>query len=141
MSAPIENFLARLEKVRPLGGDRWMACCCAHDDKTPSLSIRATDDEKIIFHCFAGCHPDDILAAIGLNWADLYPDRDRAARAAGVAAGGHMAARRYAKQIDPLELDRRVLELAQADIRAGKTLSTEDRARVSLAIERLEVAR
>ena len=43
-------------------GDGWMACCPAHDDRTPSLSIHEVDG-KTLFHCFAGCSQDEVLAA------------------------------------------------------------------------------
>lgn len=28
----------------------------------------------ILLHCFAGCEPDAILGAIGLSFADLFPE-------------------------------------------------------------------
>lgn len=34
--------------------------CPAHDDGTPSLSIRQGED-GILVHCFAGCDPEDVL--------------------------------------------------------------------------------
>ncbi|BCO30638.1 hypothetical protein TspCOW1_07410 [Thiohalobacter sp. COW1] len=118
-----------------MGADRWMACCPAHDDKSPSLSIRNTGDRVLVF-CFAGCCPEDILTAVGLTWRDLFASDWQADNARGVALAG----RHYSqKPLDPVELDRRVLRVARADIAAGKTLSTEDRARVELALERLGV--
>ena len=55
------------EIVKRLGG-KWhgsygMACCPAHPDRTPSLSVRA-GDHIVLFHCFAGCSPDDVRAAL-----------------------------------------------------------------------------
>lgn len=132
----VEKMLARLEKVRPMGRDRWMACCPAHDDRSPSLSVRHTAD-KVLFHCFAGCDSEDILAAIGLTWRDLFSRDWKADTARGVALAG----REYSqKPLDPVELDRRVLRIAKADMAAGKILSAEDRARVELALERMEAA-
>jgi hypothetical protein len=40
-----------------------MAKCPAHDDKTPSLSIRENDG-KVLVHCHAGCSQDAVLAAL-----------------------------------------------------------------------------
>lgn len=51
--------------------------CPAHDDRTPSLSIRRTADGRVLLHCFAGCRTDDVLAALGLTWADLFQDDGR----------------------------------------------------------------
>ncbi|WP_084496057.1 toprim domain-containing protein [Meiothermus cerbereus] len=66
-----ETLLSRLANVHPAGQGRWLACCPAHPDRTPSLSIRAVDG-KVLLYCFAGCSPDAILSAVGLSWRDLY---------------------------------------------------------------------
>lgn len=67
-----ERLLGRLDKVKNTGLNKWLACCPAHGDKHPSLGIKQVDD-KIIIHCFAGCHYADVLAAIGLDASDLFP--------------------------------------------------------------------
>lgn len=72
---PIDQFLPLLQKLRNTGANRWLACCPAHPDKTPSLSIRVRDTGKIDIHCFAGCEGAAIMHAIGLRLVDLYPDR------------------------------------------------------------------
>ena len=36
-------------------GDEWKCRCPCHDDKNPSLSIKDTEDGKVLFKCFAGC--------------------------------------------------------------------------------------
>ena len=64
------NVLRRLENVTGRCG-KWMACCPAHEDKTPSLAISETDD-RVLIHCFAGCETDDVIATIGLSLADLF---------------------------------------------------------------------
>lgn len=45
-------------------GAKGMACCPAHDDQTPSLSIQL-GEKAILFHCFAGCSNEEVLAALG----------------------------------------------------------------------------
>jgi hypothetical protein len=40
-----------------------MCCCPAHDDRTPSLSVRL-GRKAILFHCFAGCSNGDVIAAL-----------------------------------------------------------------------------
>ena len=55
--------LSNLDKFRRVGQDRYMACCPAHDDKNPSLSITQTSD-KVLVHCFAGCEQRDVLQAL-----------------------------------------------------------------------------
>lgn len=45
-------------------GNCWMARCPAHDDSTPSLSIRETRDGKLLVHCHAGCEQTAVIAAL-----------------------------------------------------------------------------
>jgi len=71
----IDNLLNRLEKVKSKGSGRWMACCPSHNDKSPSLSIREVDDGRILIYCHANCETHDVLASIGLDINDLFPQR------------------------------------------------------------------
>ena len=53
--------------VERLSGD-WrraggMCRCPAHDDRTPSLSVRL-GERRLLFHCFAGCATRDVLRAL-----------------------------------------------------------------------------
>lgn len=70
-----ETLLDRLSKVRKTGADSWSACCPSHQDKTPSLAIRELPDGRVLLHCFAGCDTGAVLAAVGLEFADLYPPK------------------------------------------------------------------
>ena len=70
-----ELILSSLKKVRKMGADRWMACCPAHADKSPSLSIRETSDGRVLLHCWTGCGANEILDALGLTFDDLFPER------------------------------------------------------------------
>ena len=69
---PVERILSVLDKVRNRGDSSWMACCPAHNDKSPSLSIKETKDGDVLLHCFAGCGVDDVVAALGLEMSDLF---------------------------------------------------------------------
>ena len=72
----IEDFLSRLEGVtRSKKPDQYMAKCPAHNDKEPSLSVGKGKDGEILIHCQRGCHYLDVLAAMGLTKADLYPEK------------------------------------------------------------------
>ena len=73
MSASI--LLSKLSRVKKTGADRWMACCPAHQDKTASLAIKELPDSRVLLHCHAGCDPDSVLAAVGLTFSDLMPER------------------------------------------------------------------
>ncbi|GIM88869.1 hypothetical protein Ato02nite_006620 [Paractinoplanes toevensis] len=76
MSALTELVLPKLEAVKPSGGG-YMARCPVHDDGSASLSLGIGKDHPVVFHCHAGCHADDILAALGLSWADLSKPREQ----------------------------------------------------------------
>ena len=61
-----------------LGGKRYgkgfIACCPAHDDSHPSLSITDGDNGKPLVHCLSGCTQDQVITALkGLN---LWPTHD-----------------------------------------------------------------
>lgn len=60
----LDDLLPRLEKLTRAGDRQWIACCPAHDDRNPSLSVR-DDDGRALLHCFAGCTFDSIKEALG----------------------------------------------------------------------------
>lgn len=70
---PLKLVLTRLPKAKR-SGNSWSAPCPAHDDHSPSLSIREGNDGRVLLHCHAGCRPENILAAIGLTWSNLFAD-------------------------------------------------------------------
>jgi len=69
----LDLVLSRLDKVKSNGTDKYMACCPAHNDKSPSMSVRQVDD-RVLIHCFAGCGANEILDSIGLDYSSLYPE-------------------------------------------------------------------
>ena len=74
MSA-IDKLLDRLASVKQTGERRWMAKSPLREDRTPSVSIRKTDDGRILVHDFGGDSTADILAALGLTLSDLFEKR------------------------------------------------------------------
>lgn len=71
----IERILGQLSRLRKAGPSSWSACCPAHEDRSPSLSIKALDDGRILMHCHAGCSVDQVVGALGLQIDDLFPPR------------------------------------------------------------------
>ena len=67
----VEALLSRLERVRK-SRTGWTACCPAHADATPSLSVTLGDDGRILLKCFAGCELAAIVAALKIAVADLF---------------------------------------------------------------------
>lgn len=125
ISAALEKLLRRLDKVMAAGSGRWKACCPAHKDTNPSLSIREAEDGKVLLHCWAGCSTRDILAAIGLELRDLFPGDKPARRGPSRAA---------------IEHERTVYQIGLSMQQTGCRLSADDQARFELAKLRLGVA-
>jgi hypothetical protein len=50
--------------------DHWQACCPAHDDSTPSLTITPTA-ERVLLFCHAKCSVNAIVDALGMTISDL----------------------------------------------------------------------
>lgn len=131
----IENILSRLEKVRRTGRDSWLACCPAHDDRNPSMTIRALDDGRILCRCFALCPFDSIVAAVGLDWDEWFPPKpieyakplSRPFPAADVLAA--------------LATETGIVEMAATMMALSQDLSTEDTARLLIASDRIRAAR
>lgn len=80
---PIDRILAKLQKVKQTGEHRWQACCPAHHDCNPSLSVTEGNDGRVLLHCFAGCSFEDICAALGLHLQDLFPGGGHGGTGAG----------------------------------------------------------
>ena len=55
-------------------GDSAKAQCPHHDDKHPSLCLRAVE-EMVLVCCQAGCDTEDVTAALSLTMADLFDNR------------------------------------------------------------------
>jgi len=67
-SAELLSFFGH---VRLRGPGRWLACCPAHEDREPSLSI-SEGERGHLLHCFSGCALADICRSIGLAERDLF---------------------------------------------------------------------
>ena len=67
--------------ITGLGGNprEHKACCPAHDDHNPSLSVKDGRNGKPVVHCHAGCSQEEVIAE--LKARDLWPngsnDNDR----------------------------------------------------------------
>ncbi len=114
------DFLSRFQNVKPTGPNRYMACCSAHEDKTPSLAISFIDDGRILCHCFAGCSALEVVSAVGLTLKDLFPDGPIENRLVG-ATPWLRKERFKAAQSD--EHHRLVLEAAKTARERGKRLT------------------
>lgn len=132
-----EVLLAKFDRVRCTGDGRWLARCPGHDDRNPSLSIRALEDGRLLLHCFAGCEVEKIVAAIGIGLEDLFPPR-------ALAADHVLGERRSFPAADVLRAladEARLVAVAAANLGRGVELTAEDRERLLVAAERIQVGR
>lgn len=126
-----DALLSRLDGVRRTGTGRWLARCPAHEDKSPSLSIRELDDGRILLHDFAGCEVEHVLGTIGLTFDALFPERP-------IEYG--KPERRPFLPSDVFEVVRReagVVAVLAADLHKNKVVSETDYERLFVAVERL----
>lgn len=93
-------------QARRAGPNHWRTRCPAHEDRSPSLSIREAEDGRTLLKCFAGCDTESILTSADLKWADLFPGppltpaqkrRLTRKREAGELATAHVRRERFAK--------------------------------------------
>lgn len=73
--SPMELVLSKLPTAKP-NGNGWLACCPAHEDRSPSLSINQGDDGRVLLNCFARCSHAAIVGAMGLETKDLFVPRE-----------------------------------------------------------------
>lgn len=66
------DVVGRLSGIRSRGNG-YQALCPAHPDQQASLSIDTGEDGRVLLHCFAGCTAEQIVSALGLTLADLFP--------------------------------------------------------------------
>lgn len=130
----IDNLLSRLQKVKRTANNSWLACCPAHDDKTPSLTV-SDRDGRILIHCFAGCSTEDVIGAIGMDWEDIMPEKPIA---------HHVKPERtkvYATDaLKAIQHEARIVCIAAFQLKHGNHLNAEDLSRLSIAMDRINTA-
>jgi hypothetical protein len=72
----LARVLARLSSVQKSGAG-FTAKCPSHPDRQASLSIGEGRDGRVLLYCHAGCELRYVVAAIGLELADVFPERRR----------------------------------------------------------------
>lgn len=131
----IDDVLLLLDRVKRTGKGRWIACCPAHKDRSPSLSIRELNDGRVLMHCFAGCNVHEIVSSVGLELTDLFPPR-------AVPDGKSKPERRPFHAEDILRciaFEALVVVMAATSLLTGP-LTDIDRARLILAASRIHEA-
>lgn len=132
----VDKILPLLSNVKQTGAHSWTACCPVHDDKHPSFCITEKDD-SVLMHCFS-CHAsiDEIVDALGLTIADLYPDNPESNYSP--QRRKHFPARDV---LNALANEVLVMEIITNQFAQDKTITEEDRKRVKQISQRFEVAK
>lgn len=124
MPAPIDVVLSRLDGVKATGRGKWMARTPTREDRTPSLSICEREDGRVLLYDFGGDDTADVLAAIGLTFADLYPNNERRP----ARRGPNRAA---------IEHERQIAAIGQSLLAQGEQLLPSQMERLQMARRRL----
>lgn len=132
-----DKLLNQLAKVKRTGRQSWMACCPAHEDKSPSMTVTEKDDGRVLVHCFAGCSVDEILGAVGLTFDDLFPEREPDPYRANSPERVPFNPRDVLAAVSTESL---IVAIAGADMLRGVTLKEADMQRLRLAVSRLQSA-
>lgn len=127
------KLLDCLHGVRQTGPDRWLARCPAHEDRSPSLSIRELDDGRVLLHDFAGCDVESILAAIGFKLVDLFPPRDVALHRRGPSSPRIPAA----DALVAIDHEAHVVAVVGADVLAHREIDEPTWERLMQAVHRI----
>lgn len=126
----LEMLLSRLKKARRTANGQWVACCPAHDDKSPSLAVKAVDG-TILLHCFGGCSVEEVLGAVEMTVSDLYPDTGKS------NTKQHRISTKDALQCLSLEA---MVVSATANTMNKRALKGEELARLRTAVSRINAA-
>ena len=126
----INRLLSRIDGVRETAPDQYAARCPSHDDKSPSLSVRAVDD-RVLVHCFSGCDAEEIMAAVGLSLSDLF---DKPLERGPIRKRDRWRERGLLKQLMP---DVDVILIAANQVIEGSPLSGVDHQRLCDAHKRI----
>lgn len=140
---PLEVLLSRLASVKQSGGGWRADCPNGHNKARGSLSISEAGDGRVLLHCFACSDVPGILSSLGLQLADLFPQRIRddwnpAARKAAIEAFRRSS---WESALRVLDHEATVVLIAAGDVHEGKQLSYIDDARLMLAAHRITQAR
>lgn len=142
MTDPFHIISAALEqrgKVRYFGSNQLRAACpICGGRNTGTLSAKAGQTGAALVKCWkAGCGPDEIAAALGLELSDLFPPREhepdkpvRAPRRIGLLTP--------LQALELVEAETLLVLVAAENLANGYTLTDTDRERLRAAAGRIQ---
>jgi hypothetical protein len=94
-------------------------------------------------HCFAGCRTADVVAAAGLQLADLFVRKPTAQMtfAERSALRQHARQAQWSAALNVLGFEAKILQIAGRQLRTESALNTEDQERLVTACNRIDDAR
>ena len=139
---PLDLILPRLKGVRRNGEGYRADCPAGHRHARGSLALSQAEDGRVLLHCFACDGIAPVLDALGLNLADLYPERlAPATPEARRAAREAFKRSAWAAALGVLAREALLLHVAVRDLRAVGVFTGEDADRLALAESRIAQAR
>jgi hypothetical protein len=134
---PIDTVLARLNDPKPTGRDRWRSICPSCGGSNASaLSVGIGHDDAVLLRCFKGCDASQVIGAMSLEMADLFP------RTVGPGCGRPPLKRRAmlsARQaIDLIEFECLLVWTAAFNLANGHSLTADDLSRLATAALRIQ---
>lgn len=130
----IADVLEHLEKVRKTGNANWIACCPAHEDRSPSLTIHDAGDGRVLVHCHAGCRFDEIVSSSGAGYDAFFPPNVNIMQ---------MPKRAFpaADVLEAVQFETTLVAVAACNLANGVVLTVEDKERLMTAYHRISEAR
>jgi len=75
----IDRVIDKLDNVKQNGPESWIGSCPVPEhgqgrgDRNPSLSVKYQNGQ-VLLHCMSGCHIQDVVLALGMDWPDLWDE-------------------------------------------------------------------
>ena len=140
-SSGMAQLRSRLQGVKTYGPG-YRANCPACGGNSKKLSMAEGDGGRVLIHCFAGCRAADVLAAVGLTWANVMPPKywpespgERRQMRLAIRDAG------LASALEVLSLEATIALFAARELHLTGGLSLEDGKRLAVAVERITSAR
>lgn len=129
-----DKLLHQLHGVRQRGAGQWSARCPAHDDRSPSLSLKEAPDGRMLLHCFGGCTVAEVVGAAGLELVDLFPPREHQPGTGGKPSRLKLPA---AQALEILTREALTVYVVASDLHRQRSVSEADFDRLGVAVRRV----
>ena len=139
---PLQRLEQAHERTTGHATRRGRITCPVCASETYKVAISEAANGSVLLHAFCGHSAAEVLDAMGLTLADLFPERIR-----DLSPEGRRAAQQAFKQtawaaaLGVVGREAKVISIAAHDLAAGLVLNATDADRLALAIGRIDDAR